>query len=194
MALDKLHDKNKIIYAILDIETTGGKYNEEGITEIAIYKFDGHAVIDQFISLVNPEREIQPFVVNLTGINKNMLKNAPKFFEVAKRIVEITEDCIIVAHNAKFDHRILKAEFERLGFEFKRRTLCTVELSKELIPGQQSYSLGKLARSLGIPVSDRHRASGDALATVTLFKMLLAKDSKKNIIQEIGRASCRERV
>ena len=184
MALDKLHDKNKIIYAILDIETTGGKYNEEGITEIAIYKFDGHAVIDQFISLVNPEREIQPFVVNLTGINKNMLKNAPKFFEVAKRIVEITEDCIIVAHNAKFDHRILKAEFERLGFEFKRRTLCTVELSKELIPGQQSYSLGKLARSLGIPVSDRHRASGDALATVTLFKMLLAKDSKKNIIQE----------
>ncbi|MDA7558983.1 exonuclease domain-containing protein [Flavobacteriaceae bacterium] len=172
------------MYAILDIETTGGKYNEEGITEIAIYKFDGHAVIDQFISLVNPEREIQPFVVNLTGINKNMLKNAPKFFEVAKRIVEITEDCIIVAHNAKFDHRILKAEFERLGFEFKRRTLCTVELSKELIPGQQSYSLGKLARSLGIPVSDRHRASGDALATVTLFKMLLAKDSKKNIIQE----------
>ena len=172
------------LYAVLDIETTGGKYNEEGITEIAIYKFDGHAVIDQFISLVNPEREIQPFVVNLTGINKNMLKNAPKFFEVAKRIVEITEDCIIVAHNAKFDHRILKAEFERLGFEFKRRTLCTVELSKELIPGQQSYSLGKLARSLGIPVSDRHRASGDALATVTLFKMLLAKDSKKNIIQE----------
>ena len=184
LAQDKSHNPHKLIYAILDIETTGGKYNEEGITEIAIYKFDGHAVIDQFISLVNPEREIQPFVVNLTGINKNMLKNAPKFFEVAKRIVEITEDCIIVAHNAKFDHRILKAEFERLGFEFKRRTLCTVELSKELIPGQQSYSLGKLARSLGIPVSDRHRASGDALATVTLFKMLLAKDSKKNIIQE----------
>jgi len=82
LALDKLHDKNKIIYAILDIETTGGKYNEEGITEIAIYKFDGHAVIDQFISLVNPEREIQPFVVNLTGINKNMLKNAPKFLRL----------------------------------------------------------------------------------------------------------------
>lgn len=134
--------------------------------------------------MVNPEREIQPFVVNLTGINSSMLRNAPKFYEVAKRIVEITEDCIIVAHNAKFDNRILKTEFKRLGFEFKKETLCTVELAKKLIPGQASYSLGKLTRSLGIPVSDRHRASGDALATVTLFKMLLAKDSEKNIIQE----------
>ena len=113
-----------------------------------------------------------------------MLKNAPKFYEVAKRIVEITEGCIVVAHNAKFDNRILKTEFKRLGFEFDRKTLCTVELSKKLIPDQPSYSLGKLTRSLGIPVSDRHRASGDALATVTLFKMLLAKDSEKSIVQE----------
>lgn len=113
-----------------------------------------------------------------------MLRNAPKFYEVAKRIVEITEDCIVVAHNAKFDNRILKTEFKRLGFEFNKKTLCTVELSKQLIPNQQSYSLGKLTRSLGIPVSDRHRASGDALATVTLFKMLLAKDTGKSIIQE----------
>lgn len=123
-------------------------------------------------------------MVNLTGINSNMLRNAPKFYEVAKRIVEITEDCIVVAHNAKFDNRILKTEFKRLGFEFKKRTLCTVELSKQLIPGQASYSLGKLTRSLGIPVSDRHRASGDALATVTLFKLLLAKDIEKSIIQD----------
>ena len=113
-----------------------------------------------------------------------MLRNAPKFYEVAKRIVEITDDCIVVAHNAKFDNRILKTEFKRLGFEFKKRTLCTVELSKQLIPGQASYSLGKLTRSLGIPVSDRHRASGDALATVTLFKMLLSKDIEKTIIQD----------
>ena len=172
------------MYAILDIETTGGKYNEEGITEIAIYKFDGHTVIDQFISLLNPEREIQPFVVNLTGINSNMLRNAPKFYEVAKRIVEITNDCILVAHNAQFDYRILRTEFKRLGFEYERKSLCTVELSKHLIPGQTSYSLGKLVRSLGIPVADRHRASGDALATVKLFKILLDKDSNKNIIKE----------
>ena len=171
------------MYAILDIETTGGKFNEEGITEIAIYKFDGHEVVDQFISLVNPEREIQEFVVKLTGINSKMLRNAPKFYEVAKRIVEITKDCILVAHNTAFDYRILSTEFDRLGFDFERNTVCTVELSQQLIPDQPSYSLGKLTRSLGIPIADRHRASGDALATIQLFKLLLEKDTKKDIIQ-----------
>ena len=113
-----------------------------------------------------------------------MLRHAPKFYEVAKRIVEITEDSILVAHNAQFDYRILKTEFDRLGFQFERETLCTVELAKGLIPNQHSYSLGKLARALGIPVSDRHRAAGDAQATVKLFQMLIDKDSKKSIIQE----------
>lgn len=171
------------MYVILDIETTGGKYNEEGITEIAAYKFDGHEVVDQFISLVNPEIPIQPFVVKLTGINNDMLRNAPKFFEVAKRIIEITKDCILVAHNAKFDYRILRTEFRRLGYEFERETLCTVELSKKLIPGQDSYSLGKLTKALGIPLTSRHRADGDALATVKLFKLLLQKDDDKEIIK-----------
>ncbi|WP_274474426.1 exonuclease domain-containing protein [Mangrovimonas aestuarii] len=171
------------MYAILDIETTGGKYNEEGITEIAIYRYNGHEVTDQFISLINPEREIQPFVVNLTGINNKMLRSAPKFYEVAKRIVEITEECTIVAHNADFDYRILRTEFSRLGFDFNRKTLCTVELAQTLIPNQPSYSLGKLARALGIPVSDRHRANGDAMATVKLFKLLQTKDTQKQIIQ-----------
>jgi DNA polymerase-3 subunit epsilon len=170
------------LYTILDIETTGGQFNEEGITEIAIYKFDGHKVVDQFISLVNPEKPIQPFVVKLTGINNAMLRSAPKFYEIAKRIIEITQDCIIVAHNSSFDYRILRTEFSRLGFDYIRPTLCTVELSQKLIPGQPSYSLGKLVRSLGIPVTDRHRASGDAMATVKLFKMLLAKDVEKEIL------------
>lgn len=183
-----------MMYAILDIETTGGKYNEEGITEIAIYKFDGHKVVDQFISLINPERPIQPFVVNLTGINNKMLRNAPKFYEVAKRIVEITTDCIIVAHNASFDYRILKTEFNRLGFDFERQSLCTVELSQKLIPDQKSYSLGKLVRSLGIAISDRHRATGDAQATVKLFKLLLSKDLEKNILKETVKLETKRKV
>ena len=170
------------MYAILDIETTGGKYNEEGITEIAIYQFDGHEITDQFISLVNPERPIQPFVVNLTGINNDMLRNAPRFFEIAKRIVEITTDCIIVAHNAAFDYRILRTEFKRLGFDFERKSICTVALAEKLLPEQKSYSLGKLVRNLGIPIADRHRANGDAMATVKLFKLLLSKDIDKKII------------
>lgn len=172
----------------MDIETTGGKYNEEGITEIAIHLFDGHKVTDKFISLVNPERTIQPFVANLTGINNNMLKTAPKFHEIAKRIVEITDGSILVAHNAKFDYRILRTEFRRLGYNFERRTLCTVDLSKKLIPDAESHSLGKLVRSLGIAVSDRHRANGDALATLKLFKLLLTKDSNKSIVKQVIRS------
>ncbi|WP_405377777.1 exonuclease domain-containing protein [Nonlabens sp. Asnod3-A02] len=172
------------MYAIVDVETTGGKYNEEGITEVAIYKFDGHEIIDQFASLVNPEKEIQPFVVKLTGINNAMLKRAPKFYEVAKRIIEITEGTTLVAHNAGFDHRMLRLEFDRLGYEFERPTLCTVELAQSLLPDQDSYNLGKLTRSLGIPLTDRHRATGDALATVKLFKLLLQKDINKEIISK----------
>jgi len=173
------------LYAILDIETTGGQFNEEGITEIAIYKFDGHETIDQFISLVNPEIPIQPFVVKLTGITNAMLQSAPKFFEVAKRIIEITSGCVIVAHNASFDYRILRTEFRRLGYDFQAQTLCTVELAQQLLPEQPSYSLGKLVRALGIPMADRHRANGDAIATVKLFQLLLTKDLEKTIVKSL---------
>ncbi len=123
-----------------------------------------------------------------------MLKSAPKFYEIAKRIVEITEDCIIVAHNAQFDYRILRTEFKRLGFGFKRKTLCTVELAQQLIPDQASYSLGKLTRALGIPVSDRHRANGDAMATVKLFKIILSKDLDKQIIKDHVKADIEKRL
>ena len=172
------------MYAILDIETTGGKFNEEGITEIAIYKYDGQEVKDQFSSLINPEKEIQPFVQKLTGINTKMLRNAPKFYEVAKRIVEITENCVLVAHNASFDYRILQTEFRRLGFSFERKSICTVELSQKLMPDQPAFSLGKLVRNLGIPFSDQHRAHGDAKVTLKLFELLLEKDVKKEILME----------
>jgi DNA polymerase-3 subunit epsilon len=170
-------------FAIIDVETTGGKFNEEGITEVAIHRYDGVAIVDSFITLVNPEKEIQPFVVNLTGINNKMLRNAPKFFEIAKRIIEITENCVLVAHNSSFDYRVIKNEFNRLGYPYDTPTLCTVELSKKLLPEQESYSLGKLCRAIGIPVSDRHRANGDALATLKLFEILLQKDSEKHIVQ-----------
>ena len=130
------------MYAIVDIETTGGKFNEEGITEIAIYRYDGDKVIDQFSSLVNPEKEIQPFVQRLTGINSKMLINAPKFYELAKRIIDITTDCIIVAHNADFDYRMLRTEFQRLGYTYERKSICTVTIAQKLLPEAPSYKLG----------------------------------------------------
>ena len=123
-----------------------------------------------------------------------MLRNAPKFYEVAKRIIEITEGCILVAHNAQFDTRILRTEFDRLGYDYQRESLCTVELAKKLIPDMPSYSLGKLVRSLGIPLSDRHRAAGDAKATVTLFKLLLSKDQKKEIISQTVRMEAKRQL
>lgn len=176
------------MYSVIDIETTGGAYNEEGITEIAIHRFDGFEVVDTFISLINPERAIQPYVQKLTGINEQMVRTAPKFFQVAKRIVEITEGTVLVAHNAPFDYRILRTEFRRLGYDFQRKTLCTVDLSQRLIPEAESHSLGKLTRALGIPMSDRHRANGDALATLKLFQVLLDRDTEKSIVGEIVRA------
>jgi len=171
------------MYAILDIETTGGKYGEEGIIEIAIYRFDGHDITDRFSSLVNPGRGIQNYVMKLTGISNTMVRSAPKFHELAKRIVEITADCTLVAHNAEFDYRMLRTEFKRLGFDYRKRTICTVQLSKKLIPRKKSYKLGRLCLVLGIPLTNRHRADGDARATVELFKLLLAKDTSKEVIK-----------
>ena len=181
----ELEINNKKLYSILDVETTGGKYNEEGITEIAIYRFDGEKIIDQFISLINPEIPIQPFVQQLTGINNKMLVNAPKFYQIAKRVLEITDNSILVAHNSSFDYRMLKIEFDRLGYEFNIPQLCTVKLSKKILPDLDSYKLGNLVKSVGIPISNRHRASGDALATVELFKLLLIKDTDKLIVNNL---------
>ena len=186
------------MYAVLDIETTGGKFNEEGITEIAIFRFDGHKIVDRFISLVNPEREIQPYVAKLTGISPKMVKTAPVFPQIAKRIVDITEGAVLVAHNAQFDYRMLRTEYHRLGYDFERKSLCTVDLAKALLPEAEAYKLGKLVKSLGIAVAKRHRAEGDALATLELFKVLLQKDTAKEIIRaqvreaEMGELSQRQ--
>lgn len=173
---------DKPCFAIVDLETTGGSPRDERITELAIFRFDGQDVVDKMVTLVNPERKIQDFVVKLTGITDSMVARAPKFHEVAKRVVEITQDCILVAHNADFDYRVLRKEFKTLGYDFNVNSLCTVKLSKKLIPDLPSYSLGKLCKNVGIPVSNRHRAEGDAYATVQLFKMLLQKDTNREIL------------
>lgn len=170
-------------YAVLDIEATGGKAGTEKIIDIYIYRFDGERIIDQFGSMVRPERGIDKYVQKLTGITDKMVKSAPRFHELAKRIVEITEDCIIVGHGVEFDYRMLKQEFGSLGYQYQRPTMDTLTLSKVLIPDAESHSLGKLGKSLGIPTTKRHRAEGDTKITLELFKILLKKDTEKNIIQ-----------
>src|SRR5210317_198481 len=160
------------MYAILDIETTGGSPKTEKITEIAIFFHDGQKVVDEWSTLINPEKPIPYFITGLTGITNEMVANAPKFFEVAKELVELTENYTIVGHNVSFDYSFIRSEFKRLGFAYDRKTLCTVKLSRKTFPGHKSYSLGKICKELGIEIRDRHRAAGDALATVKLFELL----------------------
>ena len=164
------------MYAIIDIETTGGSAVYERITEIAVFIYDGKKVVNQFTSLVNPGQPIPYYITKLTGINDQMVENAPSFEQLAKKIDQITQGCFFVAHNVSFDYNFVREEFRRLGVKFERKTLCTVRLSRKLIPGKRSYSLGNLCAEIGINIKDRHRASGDALATVKLFELLLNVD------------------
>lgn len=161
------------MYAIIDIETTGGQPAQDRITEIAIFIHDGKQITDKFHTLINPQRPIPYFISNLTGITDEMVKEAPKFHEVAKEIVQFTEGKIFVAHNVRFDYSFVKKEFADLGYSYQRKTLCTVRLSRTLIPGLPSYSLGKLCKSINIDLQMRHRAIGDAEATAKLFDKLI---------------------
>ena len=168
------------MYTIIDIETTGNGIKGNRITEISIFKYDGHEVIDEFTSLVNPQCPIPAFITGLTGIDNDMVRNAPLLEEIIPQINAITADTIFVAHSVNFDYNIIKNEFKLLGHDFSRKKLCTVRLSRKLLPGYNSYSLGKLTAALGIPLTDRHRARGDAHATVLLFhKLLRAENSEK---------------
>jgi DNA polymerase III subunit epsilon len=167
------------MYTIIDIETTGGSPVSEKITEIAVYKYDGEKITDEYCTLINPERKIPYYITSLTGISNAMVADAPKFYEIAKNIVELTENCIFVAHNVSFDYQFIRNEFKRLGYNYEREKLCTVQLSRRLIPGLSSYSLGNICASLGIQIMGRHRASGDAYATLKLFGHLLDLSRQK---------------
>lgn len=172
-------------YAVLDIETTGMSPGKNRITEIAILIHDGTQILDSFQSLVNPECYVPEFITNLTGISNEMLQDAPRFFEIAKKVVELTEGKIIVAHNAHFDYGFLKNEFNRLGYKFHRQMLCTVRLSRKIFPKLPSYSLKNLTKYFNITLNQHHRAYADAKATCEILERLIEKSEtkiEKNII------------
>ena len=180
------------MYCIVDIETTGNGLKGNKITEISIFKFDGNHVVDEFTSLVNPRCPIPYFITGLTGINDEMVRGAPPFEEIAQKVLEITLNSVFIAHSVNFDYGVIKEEFRQLGMGFSRKKLCTVRLSRKLIPGLQSYSLGKLCSTVGIPITERHRARGDAMATVTLFKKLLQKPEAETVIKKLLNARSQE--
>ena len=145
-------------YAVVDLETTGGIPKRDRITEIAIIVFDGENIVREYQSLVNPERMIPPHITRITGISNDMVEDAPKFYEIAKDIIETIGNAIFVAHNVRFDYQFLREEFRSLGFTFTKRKLCSVRLSRKAFPGLKSYTLGNLIKYFKIEVKNRHRA------------------------------------
>ncbi|HXP51650.1 MAG TPA: exonuclease domain-containing protein [Bacteroidia bacterium] len=176
------------MFAIIDIETCGSKFHhpQGRIIDIAILIHDGLQVVDSFSTLINPGCHISGFYSNLSGITNDMVADAPHFHQVAKKIVELTEGKIFVAHNVGFDYSFIKEEFAFLGYNFRREKLCTVRLSRKLLPKRISYSLGHLCASLNIPINGRHRAFGDAEATAKLFDLLLQLKSQNPQYRSMG--------
>lgn len=166
-----------MLYAIVDIETTGSYAAGNGITEIAIVIHDGLKVLHFYESLVNPHIPIPYFVQRLTGIDHSMVANAPAFHEIAGQVFELLQDKIFVAHNVNFDYSFVKHHLQNVGYDLDTKKLCTVRLARKVLPGLNGYSLPKLTHQLNINHGRRHRAGGDALATADLLAMILEKDT-----------------
>ena len=177
------------MYAIVDIETTGGYAENHRVTEIAIYHHDGMQITDRFQTLINPGRRVPYFITGLTGITTDMVSEAPSFEDIAIEIHKWLKDRVFVAHNAHFDYSFLKKEFDDAGIHWSTKKLCTVRLGRKIIPGLDSYSLGRLAESLGISIPDRHRAGGDAEATAKIFDIFLKRDTEGVIAKALKRNS-----
>lgn len=179
------------MYAIVDIETTGGYASASSITEVAVILHDGHAVEGRYHTLVNPQVKIPRYITAITGITTEMVADAPLFEVVAERIFNLLNGRVFVAHNVNFDYSFLRHHLAANGFELNTRKLCTVRLSRKIFKGLQSYSLGNLCRDLDISIEQRHRAMGDANATVLLFEKLFRHD-KESIIPQMLKPGSRE--
>lgn len=180
------------MYAIVDIETTGGHADQNGITEIAIFIHDGQKVIDSYSTLVNPEMPIPAFLESYTGITNQMVANAPTFNDISDKVYELLNNNIFVAHNVNFDYTFIRHHLHLSGVAFQSKKLCTVRLSRKLFPGLPSYSLGNLCTSLQIPLQNRHRAFGDAAATVEVFNRILQNDQSTDIIDNFLKRGSKE--
>jgi DNA polymerase-3 subunit epsilon len=162
-------------FAIVDIETTGSNNSTDCITEIGIVISDGEQIIDQYETLVNPGEKIGWYVSKLTGITDEMVANEPDFCEVAHTVHRMLKDRVFVAHNVNFDYNIVKNSLTKCGLDLPHKRLCTLRLSRTILPGYKSYGLGNITQSLGIRLVNAHRAMGDARATAELFHILYKK-------------------
>ena len=177
------------MYAIVDIETTGGYAAANDITEIAIVLHDGQGVTEVYQTLIKPSVPIPYFIQSLTGIHPLMLEDAPGFGEVAGQIHEMLQGRIFVAHNVNFDYSFVKHHLAASGLELNAQKLCTVRLARKVFPSLPSYSLGNLCRHFNIIIENRHRAGGDATATARLFDHILQNNGLVHIRESLKRTS-----
>ncbi len=180
------------MYAIVDIETTGGHAESNGITEIAIFIHDGKKIVNEFSSLINPGFSIPPYISSYTGITNEMVENAPYFNEVAHEVFGLLKEPVFVAHNVNFDYSFIHYQLKQAGYDLKSKKLCTVRLSRRVFPGLRSYSLGNLCTARGISIHARHRARGDAEATVKLFEQILKFDEESAVMNEFLKKGSKE--
>ena len=174
-------------FAIVDIETTGNYAGGNRITEIAILIHTGKKIIEEYHTLVNPQSYIPLAIQTLTGITDDMVVGAPIFENIAEDVYHLLQGKIFVAHNVNFDYSFLVKELKQAGYDWQAPKLCTVRLSRKILPGFKSYSLGKLCSQLNVPLRDRHRAMGDAQATALLFNLLLQRDKQQYIEESINK-------
>lgn len=173
------------LFAVVDVETTGGKPIDSKITEIAILISDGVNVLQEYSTLVNPNRKIDWYVTKLTGITDQMVSTAPSFEELSDKIKELLDGKIFVAHNVDFDYGIIKREFLEMGKPLDLQKLCTVKSARKVFQHLSSYSLGNLAAHLGINLPNAHRALDDTKATTDLLHRILEKESFEFLYSEL---------
>jgi len=164
-------------FVVFDLETTGAKAPPCRITEIGAYRVKNGAVIDEFQTLVNPEMPIPRFITELTGINDEMVADAPLFADVAPDFLSFIGDSVLVAHNSGFDMRFLNFEIGRVFPDYRvaNPCLCTVQLSRRLLPDIVNHKLKTVAEHYSIDLVNHHRASADAFATAHIFINLLTR-------------------
>lgn len=172
-------------FAIVDLETTGGKAENNRVIEVGIVLMDGVEVVNSYHKLVDPGQPIPPFICGLTGISDEMVSGQPQFSAIADEVYELVKDRIFVAHNVQFDYKFTAAELKRCCIRLDVPRLCTVKLARRVFPGLPSYSLHNLTESLGLPDFNHHRALDDTMAAAEILKLALNKVGEAGVMKEV---------
>jgi len=181
-------------FAVVDVETTGASAgNGDRVTEIAIYTLCNGRVEPVLETLIDPERPIPRYVSQLTRITDEMVRGQPTFADVADQVADALAGRIFAAHNARFDWAFLARELQRTRHvEIDGPRVCTVQLTRRLVPGLRSRGLDSVAQYFGVEIADRHRAAGDAKATAVILSRLLGLAADRGVgtleeLQQLGR-------